>query len=122
MDPFALRQMTNMALEKRLFKWFIDQYTEYHDFHYNMQAKARQGLDNIILFLYSCDDTVIFRQDGSWEVFGCYSEEESLRGTDDVVYTIRELVENPAFHEALYEKFPHPFLIEYKDTGVVIHW
>ena len=122
MDAIYLRQMTNAALEKRLFKWFVDQYTEYHDFLYNMQTKARQGLDNIILFLYSCDDIVIFRQDGSWEVFGCYAEEEEQRVSEDVVYSLRDLVVNPSFREALEEKFPSPFLITYKETGVVVSW
>lgn len=122
MDPFALRQMTNSALEKRLFKWFLDQYTEYHDFLYNMQEKARQGLDNIILFLYSCEDVLIIRSDGSWDVFGCYSDEVEANGNDDVVYTLRELVQNESFREALSEKFPHPFFIQYKETGVVVHW
>jgi hypothetical protein len=122
MDPIALRQITNSALERRLFTWFINQYVEYYDFLYNMISKARDGQDTIILFLYSCEDIVIFREDGSWEIFGCYSEEEELRGTGDIVYKMRELVENPIFREVLTEKFPSPFVITYKETGVDVSW
>lgn len=119
MDLISLRRITN---EHRLFKWFINEYTEYYDFHYNMLAKAHAGEDKLILFLYSCDDIVVFRQDGSWEVFGCYSEPEQENWDSETVYKMRELADNIIFREELRQKFPHPFIIEYTDKGVTICW
>jgi hypothetical protein len=120
--PVLLREITNSALERRLFTWFINEYVEYFEIESTMLAKAHMGHDRIILFLYSCDDQVVIRQDGSWDVFSTIDNEQEEVSENEVIYSVRDLIASPIFREVLEHRFQHPFTIEYSEKGVDITW
>lgn len=116
--PNLLQHISESFSERRLYEWFICEYTDYFEIDQIILTNAHKGSHSIILFLYSCDDPLIIHEDNTWTV----GTEEQVENSSSTTYSLKELTDNMTFREVLSLRFPQPFTIDYRNNGVYVSW